>query len=83
MTPITSNISSLSSTPYVDAYSAIELVGNIQITAWLIFALAIVWPWVCKQAGHASGKTHDLIWFVILCSSLATLITSTLFSIWL
>jgi len=83
MPPITSNISSLSATPYVDAYSAIELVGNIQVTAWLIFALAIVWPWVCRQAGHASGKTHDVIWFVILCSSLAALIISTFVRIWI
>lgn len=83
MTPVTSNISSLSATPYVDAFTAIELVGNIQISALFVLALSLIWPWVFKQVGQTSGRIHDVIWFVILCSSLATLLISTFVQIWL
>ena len=83
MMQVNQQISALRATPYVDAFTTIELVGNIQVTAFLIWALAMFWPWVCKQAGHASGRIHDLIWFLILCSSLAILLISTFVRIWI
>jgi len=77
------NISSIGATPYVP-YSAIELVGNIQATAFLVFVLAMAQLWAFqKLSTKPSSRRHNLIWALTVCLSLVVLAVSTFVRIWL
>jgi len=77
------NISSIGATHYVP-YSAIELVGNIQLTAG-IAAISLMMHILIVSAFDLKDppKFYTNAWGTLVCISLATLVISTLLRIWL
>ena len=81
MIKVSESISSLGMNTVDYGYTAVEILGNIQITSFFMMGLCLLWVGLFGKKAKVGFVLS--LWAFLLCSALATLVISTFVRIWI